>query len=137
MVPMHVSLMRLHLKYCVQFWASCYKQDIGLFESVQRRVSKLVKGLKNKSYGEWLGELCLFSLAKGILRGNLITLYNYLKGACSKEGVHLFSLVISDTLQGNGCKFFQGKFRWEIKKNLFMERFKHWNRLDLSNTRKK
>ena len=94
--------MRPHLQYCVQVWGPQYKKDRELLERVQRRATKMIKGLQHLPYEDRLRELGLYSLEKRRLQGDLTAAFQSIKGAYKQEGSQLFTRVDNSRTRGNG-----------------------------------
>lgn len=122
---LYSALVGLHLEYFIQFWAPQCNNDKELLERVHWRATKIIRGLKHLSYGD---ELVQFSLEKR-LRGDLISVYKYLRGRCREDGAR-FSPMPSDRTRHNRHKLKHRKLHLNLRKSFLTLRVtKPWNRL--------
>ncbi|KAK4806909.1 hypothetical protein QYF61_012630, partial [Mycteria americana] len=113
-LPLYSALVRPHLEYCIQLWSPQHNTNMDLLERVQRRATKMVRGLEYLSYEERLRELGLFQPGEEKALGRP---YCYL------------SMPVVTGHGGNSFKLREG-FRLDIRKNFFTVRVvRHWNRL--------
>ncbi|PKU40682.1 hypothetical protein llap_9015 [Limosa lapponica baueri] len=129
-IPLYSALVRTHLEHCVQFWSLQYKKDVDRLERVQRRASKVIKGLGSLPYEERLKELRFFSLKKRRLRGDLITMFQYLKGGYKEDGDSFFTRSHMEKKRDDGYELLLGIFQLDTRGTLFtMRKISHWNNL--------
>ena len=90
----------------------------------------MIKELGSLPYEERLRELGLFSLEKRRLRGDLITMFQYLKGGYKEDGDSLFTRSHMEKMRGNGYKLLLGRFQLDTRGKFFIMRtISHWNNL--------
>ena len=129
-LPLYISLVRPHLEYAVQFWSPHHAKDIAKLEAVQRRATKMITSLRNKSYEERLASLNLFSLEKRRLRGKLIECYKILKGFTNVDANKLFSIDNSARTRSNGVKLRCKQVQLDCTKFFFTnDVVREWNKL--------
>ena len=129
-LKLYLALVRPHLDYAVQFWSPHYRKDIGLLESVQRRMTKRIQGMKDIPYERRLRMLNLHSLERRRLRGDLIEVFKWYRGYNKGDVSKILRISNQDRTRNNGFKIEKSRYKKELGKNWFSNRVvDEWNRL--------
>jgi ribonuclease P/MRP protein subunit RPP40 len=132
-IKLYKCLIRPRLEYAVQAWRPYLQKDIDLIEGVQRRATKLVVGMREKSYEERLKFLDMTTLETRRVRGDLIEVFKIMKGL---EDVNKEKFFTTDKgcTRGHELKLYKPNCRLDCRKYAFSHRIINmWNSLP-SNT---
>ena len=81
---LYLVMVRPLLEYCVQVWSPYKQGDIDFIEKVQKRATKLVPGMRGKSYEARMKGLGLVRLVERRFRGDMIETHKIMS---DREGV--------------------------------------------------
>ena len=123
---------RPHLEHCIQATGPYLRQDIKALEKVQRRATKLVKGLKHLPYEERLERLNLQSVEDRIRIGDLIETFKILSGQVTIESDQFFARNHDSRTRGHHLKLSIRRAKTQARSKLFTNRVvSAWNKLPL------
>ena len=127
MLSLYKAYIIPHLEYCVQAWCPYLQNEIKCLEKVQRRATKLVPSLREKTYEERLRELDLCPLeVLSRVRGDLIETFKILKGLVDIDASSLFTLSQTSNARGHDMKLFKKRLNkgLNFRKHYFTQRVK-------------
>ena len=101
---LYLELIRPHLDYAAQFWYPYYRKDIGSLEAIQRRMTKMIRGLRNLPYKDRLKRLNLQSLERRRARADMIEVFKWVKGINKGNIDQILEFNSQDGTHGNGYK---------------------------------
>jgi hypothetical protein len=129
MKMLFIALVRPHLEFGNVVWSPKLEKDKHLVESVQRRATKIIPGLKNKTYEERLKHMKLPSLSYRRLRGDLIEVYKYTHGIY-KIPNKLLELETRNNTRGHAYKLKKLRCNTTLRQHFFTSRVTDsWNSL--------
>ena len=131
-VFLYRTYVRPHLEYCVPIWNPSLAKDIDALEKVQKRATKMVRGLKNLSYEQRLKSLDLYTLFRRRQRGDLIEVYKLLNRYYDIDPTNFFVLCDNSNTRGHHMKLYKCHTRLNVQSTFFTQRVVNsWNNLPL------
>jgi hypothetical protein len=129
-----VAYVRPILEYASVVWSPYHVNQICKLESVQRRFTKRIAGLRDMPYVERLKRLQLDSLETRRLRSDLLFTYKVLFGLASVDWSSMFTFNSTAITRGHSYKLFGKTSRVNIRHHFFCNRVVNvWNNLPATN----
>ena len=123
------SMVRPLLEYGNSVWDPVLKSLMNEIEDVQRRATKTLSHLKDKTYSERLRKLKLPCLEHRRTRGNMIETYKYVHGLYKTEKP-TFIRATTSQLRGHSFKLQKRSIKTTIRANFLSNRvITKWNSL--------
>ena len=122
--------MRPRLEFSVQAWCPYFRKNIDMLEKVQRRATKLIEGLKDKSYSKRLICTGLLFLEKRRVKGDLIQVFKMLKDENKSDFGKFFQLQNSNRTRDHNYKLLTQRLHLDLRTNIFSQKeVNTWNNL--------
>ena len=131
-LTLYKSLVRPHLEYISPIWSPRFLKEQRAIENTQRRATRMVRNLSNKSYPERLKALGLPTLEYRRKRADMIQTYKIMHGHYNVNKNKLFPLpnTTSQNLRGNTLKINKKHVKTELRRTSFSQRVVDpWNKL--------
>ena len=122
-----------HTDYCVSLWNPYLQKDIDMIESIQRRFTRMITGMKSLSYEDRLDRLGLCTLKERRRRIDLIETYKIWNNIDLVEGSMFRKVCDSHSLSTRNASkdnFVLNKSKLNHRKHFFSNRvIQDWNKL--------
>ena len=133
-LTLYKSIVRPHLEYITPVWSPQFKKEQKIIENVQRRATRMVKGLCEKPYHERLKFLGIPSLEYRRQRADMIQTYKIFQQIDKMNINALFpGPPNTSRTRGNSLKIHKQHCRTNLRKHSFSQRVVGlWNNLPQS-----
>ena len=116
---LYKAMVRPHLEGAPYRITVFYQKDILKVESIQRRATKLISELRDKTYGVRLKELELPSLVYRRRRGDMVMMFKVMYGLVRMDSSILFTSALLGRTRGHNKKVYKSHAVKTARSNSF------------------